>query len=61
MQAELQALESERTNLQLLVSELLLANQKLRLEIAKLKQKNEPKEKPEKSDAEKQVASLVLL
>jgi hypothetical protein len=41
MQEELQALEAQRTSLQLLVSELLLANQKLRLEMAKLKQANE--------------------
>ncbi len=37
MQAELEALDAERTNLQLLVSELLFANQQLRLEVAKLK------------------------
>ncbi len=36
MQEEIQALEAQRTSLQLLVSELLLANQKLRLELAKL-------------------------
>ena len=36
MQEEIQALEAQRRSLQLLVSELLLANQKLRLEIAKL-------------------------
>ena len=42
MQAELEALNSERTNLQLLVSELLLANQQLRLEVAKLKQAGKP-------------------
>jgi hypothetical protein len=41
MQEELQALEAQRRGLQLLVSELLLANQKLRLEIAKLTQANE--------------------
>jgi hypothetical protein len=40
MQAELEALNSERTNLQLLVSELLLANQQLRLEVAKLKRES---------------------
>ena len=38
MQAELDALEAERRNLQLLVTELLLANQQLRLEMAHLKQ-----------------------
>ena len=37
MQEELQALEAQRRSLQLLVSELLLANQKLRLEVAYLK------------------------
>jgi hypothetical protein len=42
MQEELHALEEQRTSLQLLVSELLLANQKLRLEVARLKQKSEP-------------------
>lgn len=38
MQAELDALEAERRNLQLLVTELLLANQQLRLEMVRLKQ-----------------------
>ena len=38
MQDEIQALEAQRLSLQLLVSELLVANQKLRLEIAKLTQ-----------------------
>jgi hypothetical protein len=42
MQAELEALDAERTNLQLLVSELLLANQQLRLEITKLKHAGKP-------------------
>jgi hypothetical protein len=41
MQEEIQAMEAQRRSLQLLVSELLLANQKLRLEIAKLTQANE--------------------
>ncbi len=36
MQEEIQALEAQRKSLQLLVGELLIANQKLRLEIAKL-------------------------
>jgi hypothetical protein len=40
MQAELDALNLERTNLQLLVSELLFANQQLRLEVAKLKKES---------------------
>jgi regulator of replication initiation timing len=42
MQEELQALEAQRRSLQLLVSELLLANQKLRLEVADLKRMSEP-------------------
>jgi hypothetical protein len=41
MREELQALEAQRRGLQLLVSELLLANQKLRLEIAKLTKAND--------------------
>jgi hypothetical protein len=41
MQEELQALEARCRGLQLLVSELLLANQKLRLQVAKLTQVNE--------------------
>jgi hypothetical protein len=41
MHDETTALEAQCTNLQLLVSELLLTNQKLRLELAQLKQ-NEP-------------------
>ena len=40
-QEEIQALEAQRNSLQLLVSELLLANQKLRLEVARLKNASE--------------------
>jgi hypothetical protein len=39
MQAELQALEAQYEGLQTLVGELLLTNQKLRAEVAALKQK----------------------
>jgi regulator of replication initiation timing len=38
MQEEFDSLQSQRDSLQLLVSELLLANHQLRLEVAKLKQ-----------------------
>jgi len=38
MQEEFDSLEAQRKSLQLLVSELLLANHQLRLEVAKLKQ-----------------------
>jgi regulator of replication initiation timing len=39
MQEEFEALEAQRKSLQLLVSELLLANQQLRLEMAHLRQR----------------------
>jgi hypothetical protein len=39
MQEEFEALEAQRRSLQLLVSELLLANQQLRLELAHFRQK----------------------
>jgi len=42
MHEEIQALEDQRRSLQLLVGELLLANQKLRLEIVKLTEASEP-------------------
>lgn len=38
MQEEFDSVEAQRKSLQLLVSELLLANHQLRLEVAKLKQ-----------------------
>ena len=42
MQAELQVLEAQYKGLQTLVGELLLTNQKLRAEVAELRQKTEP-------------------
>jgi regulator of replication initiation timing len=45
MQAELQVLEAQYKGLQTLVGELLLTNQKLRAEVAELRQKTEPSAK----------------
>jgi regulator of replication initiation timing len=42
MQEELHALEAQYRSLQTLVGELLLTNQKLRLEVTQLKQEREP-------------------
>jgi hypothetical protein len=42
MKEEIQALEAQRLSLQLLVSELLVANQLLRTEVADLKKKGGP-------------------
>jgi len=42
MQAELQAMEAHYNGLQTLVAELLVTNQQLRAELAKLKQANTP-------------------
>jgi hypothetical protein len=50
MQAELQALEAQYKGLQTLVGELLMTNQKLREEVAALRQKaklNEPATHPQ--------------
>jgi hypothetical protein len=56
MQDEFDAMQAQIRSLQLLVSELLLINQKLRLEVEALRQKWDPGEQAAETQQRRQVA-----
>jgi hypothetical protein len=57
MQDEFDAMQAQIRSLQLLVSELLLINQKLRLEVEELRQRRDPGEQAAETQLRRHVAS----